>query len=692
MSFRIIRSLFLGTLLATIAVADLRLAPPPTKADNVTEVLHGVKVTDPYRWLEDQNSPETRAWIDAQSKFTRSYLDALPGRDALRAKLAGLMKIDVMSAPQLRNGRYYFTRRLATETRSSICVREGLHGRDEVLISPESISKDDNVSVVFHDLSHDGNILVYGARFGGEDESDFRLLDLRTRKLLPDGLPKGRYFGFALKADNSGYYYSRFIDHQGSRVFYHAMGSPAAQDREIFGKGYGPDQNVWCQISEDGRYLLLGMSVGVPPKKVELYVMDLAQGGPVRTIVNDIEADFRPDIADGRLFLQTNWKAPNWRILGVDLKNPARENWKEIVPEAAQAIDSFSLAAGRLFVSYLENATSHMKQYDADGKYLGDTKLPGIGTAAGPYGRWDQDEFFYTFSSFTDPSTTWRYVRSTGRQDIWFRAKVSIQPENFEAKQVWYESKDKTKVPMFIVHRKGMKLEGKRPTLLTGYGGFTVNMTPVFSSMAAAWVDMGGVFAMPNLRGGGEFGESWHRAGMFEKKQNVFDDFIAAAEWLIAHNYTSPQHLAIRGGSNGGLLVGAVMTQRPELFGAVLCGAPLLDMLRYQKFRVGSWWTTEYGSADDPKQFEYLYKYSPYHHVDKGAKYPAVMFVTGDADTRVDPLHARKMAALVQASTGSDNPVLLRYETAGGHTGSGSVDKTIDQMVDEISFAADRTK
>jgi len=677
-----------GAVLCAVALA----APPATRVDNVTEVLHGVKISDPYRWLEDQNSAETRAWIAAQTKYARSYLDVLPGRAELRAKLAALMKIDVMGTPVARKGRYYFTRRLASESRSSICMREGINGKDQVLVAPESVSANDNVSLVFEGVSDDGSMLAYGARFGGEDESDVRLLDLGTRKLRADGLPRGRYFGFAIQRDNSGFYYSRFIDHQGSRVYYHAMGTAAAADREVFGKGYGADQNVGVDISENGRYLLLTVSTGVPPKKVEIYVQDLTTGGEMRTIVNDVEADFRPDFGGDRLYLQTNWKAPNWRVLAVDLKNAARENWKEAVPEARQPIDSFSLAGGRLFVSYLENVISRVKQFDADGKYLGDVKLEGMGSASTPSGRWDQDEAFYVFTSFTAPTTAWRYMVSSARQDLWFRAKVPIRAEELQVEQVWYESRDKTKIPMFLVHRKGIGRDGRRPTILYGYGGFNYSLTPAFSPAAAAWVEMGGVYALANLRGGAEFGESWHRAGMFEKKQNVFDDFIAAGEWLIANRYTSPAHLAIRGGSNGGLLVGAALTQRPDLFGTVLCGAPLLDMLRYQKFKVGSWWAAEYGSADDPRQFGYLYKYSPYHHVRKGVKYPAVILVTGDSDTRVDPLHARKMTALLQASTASDNPILLRYETAGGHTGSGSVDKTIDELVDELSFAAARTK
>jgi prolyl oligopeptidase len=466
------------------------------------------------------------------------------------------------------------------------------------------------------------------------------------------------------------------------------MGEAASSEQEIFGKGYGPMQNVLVRLSEDGRYLLFVVSMGVPPKKTEVYAQNLAAHGPIQTIVNDVEADFRPDLAGDTLYLSTNWNAPNWRVLAVDLKNPARDKWKEVVPEAQQAIDEVSAAGGRLFVSYLENVVTRVKQFTPEGKYIADLPLPGIGTGTPPRGRWDAGELFYSFASFTDPSATFRYTVSTKKQDLWFRPRVPLDPAKFEVEQVWFESKDKTRVPMFLIHRKGIERNGKLPVMLYGYGGFTVSITPEFSSAAAVWADMGGVYAVANLRGGGEFGERWHRAGMFEKKQNVFDDFIAAAQWLIANKYTSPAHLAIRGGSNGGLLVGAAMTQRPDLFGAVICGAPLLDMLRYQKFKVGAWWSSEYGSADDPKQFEYLYKYSPYHHVDKGAKYPAVLFVTGDSDTRVDPLHARKMAALTQASTASDKPVMIRYDTSAGHTGGGSVDKTIEELSDELSFAA----
>ncbi len=663
---------------------------PPTKTQPVTEVLHGVKITDPYRWLEDQNSPATRQWLEAQEKAARSYLDALPGRAQLRKEFDALLKIDAMSAPTALNGRYFFSRRLASEDRASLCVRQGYNGKDEVLVDPKKVTSDPTSSVQYLGFSRDGSLAAYGVRKGGEDETDIHLLDVNTRQPLKDVIPRGRYMGFSIKPDKTGLYYARFAVGKGTRVYYHAMGTDPASDQEIFGSKYGPAQLIGSGLSEDGRWLVIIVSDGVPPKKNEVYIQDVEHGGPIRTVVNDIEAQFDTDFAGDALLLSTNWDAPNRRIFRVDPANPSRDHWKEIVPEGKLAIDTMSAAGGSIWVSYLDNVVTRVKRFDTNGKDLGDLKLPGIGSASPPSGEWAGKELFYDFTSFATPPSSYRYQVASGKQDLWFRPKVPIHTDDIVTQQVWYQSKDGTKVPMFVVHRKGLALDGNRPTLMTAYGGFNVSMTPSFSAVAAWWTEHGGVFALPNLRGGGEFGEKWHRAGMFEKKQNVFDDFIAAAEWLIRNKYTQPSRLAIQGGSNGGLLMGAMMTQRPDLFGAIICGAPLLDMLRFQKMSVGSWWTAEYGSADDPKQFQYLLKYSPYHNVHKGTKYPPIMFVTGDSDTRVDPAHARKMAALMQADNGSANPIVLRYDTKGGHSGIGSVDKVIEQQVDQMSFIADR--
>ena len=674
-------------LAATLVYAAKIMPPPTTKTEPVTDDYHGTKITDPYRWLENQNSPETRQWLETQEKYARAYLDALPGRAQLKKEFEALLKIDSLSAPVARNGRYFFSRRLAGEDRASLCLRQGFSGKDEVLVDPKNVTADSASSIFYQGVSLDGSLIAYGIRKGGEDETEVHFVDVATRKPLSDVIPRGRFSGFSITPDKRGVYYS-VIPAKGSRVYYHAMGTPASSDKELFGSGYAPTQLISSGLSDDGRWLVIIVADGVPAKKNEIYLKDVEHNGPIQTVVKDVEAEFDPDFAGDSLILTTNWNAPNRKIYAASLKTPTRDHWKEIVPENKLAIDTVSAAGGRIYVSYLDNVMTRVKQFDVAGKDLGDFKLPGIGSASPPSGRWADNELFFSFTSFVVPPSTYRYTASTGKEDLWFQPKVPIHTGDMEVKQVWYPSKDGTKIPMFIVSRKGLVLDGKNPVLMTAYGGFNVSLTPSFSSIAAWWTEHGGVFVQPNLRGGGEFGESWHHAGMFEKKQNVFDDFIAAAEWLIENKYTNPSKLAIQGGSNGGLLMGAMMTQRPGLFGAIVCGAPLLDMLRFQHMSVGSWWTAEYGSADDAKQFPYLLKYSPYQNVHKGTKYPPIMFVTGDSDTRVDPAHARKMAALMQAANGSGNPIILRYDTKGGHSGIGSVDKVIDQQVDQMSFIA----
>ncbi|MFQ6675214.1 MAG: prolyl oligopeptidase family protein [Fidelibacterota bacterium] len=681
-----ITALFLFTACATPTPSVLPQRVPQSERDNVTEILHGVEIVDPYRWLEDQQSPETRAWIDAQNAYAHSFIDPLPGRETLKQRLSELMRIDRIGIPTARNGRYFLYKRSAAQEQWVIYVREGLDGEDEVLIDPHPMSPDHTTSVTLLDISKDGTTVAYGVRRGGEDEVTVKFLDVDSRTHLTDELPKGRYFGVSMLADKSGFYYSRHTE-EGSRVYFHAMGSDPAGDAEIFGEGYGSEQGIAAGVSEDGTYLILTVFHGSAAKKVEIYVQDLVAKGPIVPIVNDIDARFTGDVADNTLFMQTNWEAPNGRILAVDLANPGREHWKEIIPARQDAvIEGFSLAGGKIFVNTLENVVSRVTVFDTGGNAIRDISFPTLGTVGGIHGRWDSDEAFFIFTSFHVPTTIYRYEISTGEKDVWARLDVPVDTEIFDVRQVWYTSKDQTRIPMFLVHRKGIQLDGSHPTLLTGYGGFTISLTPYFSSTAVLWVENGGVFAMPNLRGGGEFGEAWHQAGMLQNKQNVFDDFIAAAEWLVEHGYTRPSRLAIAGGSNGGLLVGAAMTQRPDLFRAVVCSYPLLDMIRYHRFLVAKLWVSEYGSADDPEQFEYIRAYSPYHNVRPGVNYPAVLFITGDADTRVDPLHARKMTALMQSETGSDNPILLLYDTKSGHSGGRPVSKQIEDETDKMSF------
>jgi prolyl oligopeptidase len=673
-------------LLAGVPAADAPKSPPKTKTDPVKETFHGVEITDPYRWLEDQNSPETRQWIDAQNEYTDGLLNPLPGRDKLKQRLTELLKIDSVGMPAARQGRYFFSKRLADQDLSIIYLRQGLTGKDEVLIDPHPLSPDKTTSVNLMSVSDEGKLLAYGIRQGGEDEVAVQLFDVDARKDLSDKLPRARYFGVSIKPDRSGFYYTHF-GKEGPRVRYHEMGKDVKDDIEIFGKGYGPEKIISAGLSDNGKHLLITVSHGSAPKKVELYHLDVtARDAAVKPLVNDIEARFNGDFAGDRLFVRTNWKAPNNRILEASLTEPP-DKWREVVSEGKSVLQGFSLVGGKMFADYLENVTSRVRIFDPAGKALGEIPFPVLGSCSGVSGRFDSPEAFYSFTSFALPPTIYRYDAAKGDQEVWAKLNVPIDGSKIEVKQVEYKSKDGAKVPMFLVQPKGVKLDGARPTLLTGYGGFNVSRTPGFSSLAAAWVERGGVFALPNLRGGGEFGEEWHKAGMLDKKQNVFDDFIAAAEYLIKEKYTSPEKLAISGGSNGGLLVGAALTQRPDLFRAVVCSVPLLDMLRYHQFLVARFWVPEYGSSEDPEQFKYLKAYSPYHNVKPGTVYPAVLFISGDADTRVAPLHARKMCALLQASTGSRaRPILLHYDTKGGHSGGKPVTKQIDDLTDELSF------
>jgi len=658
--------------------------PPMTMTDQVKDNYHGVEVIVPYRWLEDQHSPATRAWIDAQNRYTQSLLDAWPQREELRRRVAGLLKIDSIDVPTEHNGRLFFTKRAANQDQGVLYVRKSRDGTDEVLVDPNPLSADHTVSVTLEAVSDDGALVAYGLRQGGEDEVSVHLLDVDKHAELRDALPKARYFTFSIKPDKSGMYYSR--GGEAPRVYYHRFGEDPGKDRLIFGEGFGPDKIIVADLSEGGRYLIIHVFYGAAGDKTEIYWQDLQAQGPIQPIVNDVAARFTGQVGGDTLFVQTNWKAPKNRILAIDLRKPARENWKEVVPESPSVIDSLALAGGKLVVIYTENASSRIKIFDAEGKPFRDVPLPAIGSVAGFSGRWAGDQAFYGYTSFHVPFQVQRYEVATGKQVLWAELKAAIHIERLEVKQVWYTSKDGTRVPMFLLSQKGMQLDGARPTLLTGYGGFNANESPHYWPMAALWVENGGVFADVSLRGGGEFGEAWHLAGMMEKKQNVFDDFLSAAEWLIQNRYTNPSQLAIMGNSNAGLLVGAALTQRPDLFRAVLCTHPLLDMLRYQKFMEAQYWVSEYGSADDPAQFKYLAAYSPYQNVKPGTKYPAVLLTSGDGDTRVDPLHARKMAARLQAATASDQPILLRYDTQAGHSGGLPVSKQIDQLADGAEF------
>jgi prolyl oligopeptidase len=659
--------------------------PPASRNDGTVETIHRVSVSDPYRWLEDQNSPETRAWIEAQDRCTDAVLDSVPGRAQITQRLTALMKVDTFGLPTERNGYYFFAKRRSDQDLFVIYRRKGLRGADEVLVDPHALSADHSTSVNLQAVSHDGSLAAYAVRAGGQDEVTVHFIDTETKKELSDQLPKADYFGVSIQPDKRGVFYSRTTP-DGPRVYHHVMGSAVSTDAELFGNGYGPDKIVGVGLSEDGRDLLLEVVYGSGSTRSELYFMDVENGGPVKPVVNDLNFNFNGEIQDGAMYIATNWKAPNWHIYRVDLRNPARDAWKEIIPETDTAIDAFNLIGGKVYVQYVRNAVSQVKIFDADGKPGVEVVLPALGTVTGNRGTWDSQNAFLDFVSFNIPTSIYRFDLKTGALEAWATPKVPLDSSAYTIEQAWYESKDKTRIPIFLFYKKGMKKDGARPTWLTGYGGFDVNNTPYYDAPAIEWADAGGIFALAILRGGGEFGEAWHKAGMMGKKQNVFDDFIAADEWLISSGYTNSKKLAIEGGSNGGLLVGATLTQRPDLMQAVVCEYPLLDMVRYHKFMEAPYWVPEYGSSEDAAQFKYLYAYSPYHNVKAAVKYPAVLFITGDGDTRVAPLHARKMAARLQAATSSDRPILLLYDTKSGHSGGRPLSKQIEENTNMLSF------
>ncbi len=659
--------------------------PPPTETQDVVDVLHGVDVPDPYRWLEDQESPDTRRWIDTQNDYTDSVLQVLPGREALRATAARVLERDVIGLPNERGGRYFFEKRRANQNLAVLYMRDGVDGDDEVLIDPHPMSPDHTVSVDYEDVSADGSLVAYAVREGGVDEVSIRLMEVDTREDLPDVLPEARYGAVWITPDNRGLFYERYGDVT-PRVMYHEIGTDRAEDIMLFGEGYQRHHIPVTVLSPDGRWLLVHVIEG-SSGPTEVHVKDLANDGPFRRVIADGVSENWAEFAGDRIVITTNLDAPNKRVVVVDPSTPSVEHWQEVIPERDEVVVQAAYPrGGRLAVSYLQDVQPGMAIHELSGEHVRDITFDTLGSIGGAAGRWDSNDVFLTFQTFHVPSTIYRYDLESGRQDVWAAAATPVDPGAYAVEQVWFSSRDGTRVPMFIVHAPDVVRDGSSPTLLTGYGGFNNSMTPGFSTLATTWLESGGVYAVANMRGGGEFGEAWHRAGMLESKQNVFDDFIGAAEYLIAERYTSSEHLAIRGGSNGGLLVGAVSNQRPELFGAVVCTYPLLDMVRYHQFLVASFWVPEYGSSDDPEQFAYIHAYSPYHNVADGGQYPATLYISGDGDTRVAPLHARKMTALMQAKSRSGNPVLLRYHTQAGHSGGQPVSQQIDDMVDTVSF------
>jgi prolyl oligopeptidase len=686
----------LGALLFTNKVAG----PPKAKVEPVTDDLYGYKIVDPYRYLEDVNNPDTRQYVHDELAYTRSILDPLPGRGQLEKRLTELLSIGSIGTPQLGGSYYFHTRREGTQNQPVLYVREGLNGKDRVLVDVNALASDGTIALDWWYSSHDGKYVAYGTSPSGSEMSTLHVIETASGKLLPDAIDRTRAASVAWTPDDSGFYYTRYPrkgdvaegqEMYNRHVFYHALGSDPAKDPLIFGEGQDPEGWPNANLSEDGRWLLIALEHGWT--KSELFLADTKSGTAPVPITSGKNFLYRGDIYRDNLYIVTNEDAPRYRVFRVPAEKAQRENWQEMIPQSDAVLQGLQIVHGQIVAQYEKNASSQLKLFSIEGKPISDVSLPAIGTVAGVGGNWDSHEMFFSFHSFTMPLRVYR-VEMAGAEhapELWDKVDApSIDPDAYEVKQVWYTSKDGTKVPMFVFHKKGLKLDGHNPTLLTAYGGFNISLTPGFVGDRYLWLEHGGVFAVANLRGGSEFGEDWHRAGMLDKKQNVFDDFIAAAEYLIAEKYTDKNHLAIRGGSNGGLLMGAALTQRPELFRAVVCQVPLLDMLRYQNFQIAKLWIPEYGSADNPEQFKWLYAYSPYQHVKAGTEYPAIMFMTADTDTRVDPMHAKKMAALMQAEAANgssrERPILLRIETKAGHGAGKPIAKQIEEGVDIYSF------
>ncbi|MFL5330545.1 MAG: prolyl oligopeptidase family serine peptidase [Gemmataceae bacterium] len=667
---------------------------PATRSESISEQLHGQSVPDPYRWLEDSNSSEVKDWTEKQNNLTRIILDQFPGRDKLRTRLDQLLEIGTLSAPKPAKGKYFYTRREGKQNQPVLYVRDGVNGSDRALLDVNALSADGTVALDWYFPSDDGKLLAYGLSASGNEMSTLRVRDVATGKDLPDVIDRCRACSLAWFPKSDGFYYTRYPapnsvpkgeETYHRRTYLHKLGSDPASDPLIFGEGRPKEDWPNLSLSPNGHWLTVTQQQGWA--KTEVYIADTTREKlEFKTLAEGISAIFHVEAADDAIFVRTNQDAPRYKMYRVDPTKLDRKEWNEIIPEGPDVLEQFAIAKDTLAVMSMQKASSRLRLYDHHGKSMRDVALPTLGSVTGLAAEQDGRELFFGFHSFVVPPRAYRVDLTSGKTALWAGINADIDFDAFEVKQVEYPSKDGTPITMFLAAKKGIKHDGNNPTVLYGYGGFNISLTPSFSQARFAFLERGGVLAIANLRGGGEYGEAWHQAGMLGKKQNVFDDFIAAAEWLIREKITSPEKLAIQGGSNGGLLVGAVLTQRPELFRAVVCAVPLLDMVRYHQRLIARLWIPEYGSSESSEQFEWLRRYSPYHHVRDGVAYPATLFTAAESDTRVDPMHARKMAAILQKATSSNRPILLRLETKAGHGAGKPRSKTLDELTDVYSF------
>jgi len=686
---------------SSVAVAQTPLTYPAARTVDQVDDYFGTKVSDPYRWMENVDSPEVKQWVDAENTLTRSYLDAIPGREAIKDRLMALTDYERYSAPSKEGNRYFYSHNTGLQNQAVLFWQEGLAGEPHVLIDPNTLSKDGTVALNGMGITDDGKLMAYATSDAGSDWVTWHVKDITTGKDLPDLVEWSKFSGASWTKDNSGFFYEAYerpdkITKESSlkssnyfhKIYFHKLGTPQLQDPLVFERPDDKELNVGGGVTDDGRYLVISMNRGTSPNN-QITIKDLAhpEAAPVKLVTTE-EAAFDPIANDGSYFwFKTTLGAPNGKVIGIDLAHPERSAWKTLIPETTNSLDGVSMVHDTLIVRYLADAQSLVEFHARDGKLLKKYQLPAIGSAVGFQGKRTDTETFFTFTNFVTPPTVYRLDMVSGKTSIYRQPKLKFDPANFETKQVFFTSKDGTRVPMFLTYKKGLKLDGQNPTLLYGYGGFNISLTPAFAPSYVLWMEMGGIYAQATLRGGGEYGEAWHEAGMKTKKQNVFDDFIGAAEWLIANKYTSTPKLAIKGESNGGLLVGACELQRPDLYGAALPGVGVMDMLRFDKFTIGWAWKADYGAPSENKEeFEAIYKYSPLHNVKPGTRYPPTLITTADHDDRVFPAHSFKFAATMQKDQAGPNPVLIRIETRAGHGGGMPLSKRVDLTADEYIF------
>jgi len=668
---------------------------PLARQDDAVDDYHGTKIPDPYRWLEDPDAPETQAWVEAQNRLTFDFLSSSPAWEAIKARLARLWDYPKYSVPWKEGDRYFFWKNDGLQNQSVLYMQKDLESEPVVVIDPNLLSEDGTVSISNLALSKDGSLMAYGLSASGSDRQEIKIRQVDSGEEYDEVIRWCKFASIAWNHNNEGFYYDRFPEpgtvpredeNNYNRVFWHSLGTSQQDDLLIYERPEEKELNFSPSITEDGRYLLLYVSHGTDPKN-RIYYREVESDGPFIHLLDEADALYAPIENIGTVFyFHTDLDAPRGRIIAIDTENPDRKNWKEIVSQQEDVIQFVHMVNNQLVVAYLHDAHHRLKIYDLDGTFVREIELPAIGSIAGLSGRRQDTAMFLGFTSFLFPTTIYRYDFQTAELTQFRGPGIDFDPSGYETRQVFYHSKDGTRVPMFLTHRKGIRLDGSNPTLLYGYGGFNISLTPGFSVSRLIWLERGGVLAVANLRGGNEYGEEWHQAGMLQKKQNVFDDFISAAEWLIENGYTRPSRLAIQGGSNGGLLVAACMVQRPDLFGAVLCQVPVADMLRFHRFTVGHYWIPEYGSPENPDHFPFLYAYSPLHNVREGVAYPPTLITTADTDDRVVPSHAKKFAATLQAADAGKNPILLRVETKAGHGGGKPTSKAIEEQADIYAF------